>query len=265
MKDYFVYVHTTPSKKHYVGITCQPPVKRWGHGKNYKNNEHFYNAIQKYGWDNISHEVVAEGLSKEDASLLEMALIEKYNSHDPRFGYNLTTGGEHYEFSPNVITRLKKPKKISEAERAKMRERGRLSWSKNLKDQKLSPEAISKMAASKRGRKMSAEGKANLSISMHAHWEQAGGFSDEHREKLSIALKGRTYSKETLERMKASKQPDKNPRSRAVLQIQDNEVVARYPSARDAMRKTGVHYTSIVRVCNGTRGKTAGGFSWRYA
>ena len=35
------------------------PELRWGHnGYKYKDNNHFYRAIQKYGWDNIEHQVI---------------------------------------------------------------------------------------------------------------------------------------------------------------------------------------------------------------
>lgn len=49
-----VYVHTSPSGKKYVGVTSQYPNARWRNGKGYKSSPAFNNAIQKYGWDNIS-------------------------------------------------------------------------------------------------------------------------------------------------------------------------------------------------------------------
>lgn len=60
---YVVYKHTTPSGKVYVGITGQKPARRWQNGYGYKDNEHFYRAIRKYGWENIKHEIVCAGLS----------------------------------------------------------------------------------------------------------------------------------------------------------------------------------------------------------
>ena len=55
-----VYMHTnTINGKKYVGITSKEPTRRWkGNGSGYRNNEHFWNAIQKYGWDNFEHDVI---------------------------------------------------------------------------------------------------------------------------------------------------------------------------------------------------------------
>ena len=262
---YCVYMHTTPSGKRYIGITARPPEKRWGHGTGYKENSHFWNAIQKYSWEGIKHEVLASGLSKEDACQMEQKLIAEWGTHDPHKGYNLTKGGEHFEFNAETIERLKKPHTISEQGMEILRENGRVNANKYLKGRRTSREEIEKMRASKIGRKASPEARAHQSVSMKKHWAEAGGFSLEHREKLSKALKGRTYSDETLSRMKAAKTPEKNPRSRAVKQILDGREVSTYCSAREAMRQTGIDYTSIVRVCNGTKLKHAGGYEWRYA
>ena len=94
MDNYSVYKHTTPSGKVYIGITSKPVEKRWLNGRGYRRNEHFWNAIQKYGWDNIEHTVLASGLSKEEASEVEKMYISLFHSHEMKHGYNLTEGGE---------------------------------------------------------------------------------------------------------------------------------------------------------------------------
>ena len=93
-KEYIVYKHTTPNNKIYIGITCRKPQKRWENGKRYKNNIHFNNAIQKYGWNNIRHEILFEHLSKEEACKKEIELIAKYKSNKKEYGYNKSSGGE---------------------------------------------------------------------------------------------------------------------------------------------------------------------------
>lgn len=89
-----IYKHTSPSNKVYIGITSQPVEKRWGYGYGYQNNDHFWKAIQKYGWKNFKHEIIATELTKQQACNMEAELIAKYNSTNPRFGYNLSVGGE---------------------------------------------------------------------------------------------------------------------------------------------------------------------------
>lgn len=94
-KDFIVYMHKTPSNKIYIGITSQNKInRRWQNGYGYRNNKHFFNAILKYGWDNIKHEILYTGLSKEDACKIEIELISKYKSNLIKYGYNQTIGGE---------------------------------------------------------------------------------------------------------------------------------------------------------------------------
>ena len=92
---YTVYKHTSPSGKVYIGVTSLRPEERWGGGAKYVKNKHFNRAIKKYGWDNIKHEILFDGLSKEDAFKIEIELIKEYRSSEREFGYNLGTGGEH--------------------------------------------------------------------------------------------------------------------------------------------------------------------------
>lgn len=92
-KTYSVYVHTTPCGKRYVGMTRQKPVDRWLNGKGYQKQTLFYDAILKYGWDNIKHEVVRTGLSADEAGNIEALLIEKYHTDNPEYGYNTEKGG----------------------------------------------------------------------------------------------------------------------------------------------------------------------------
>ena len=91
---YSVYIHTTPSGKKYVGMTSNHVSKRWRGGSGYKYNEHFYRAIKKYGWDYIVHDVILDGLTKEEACFLEIKLIAKYDTTDSKCGYNNSSGGE---------------------------------------------------------------------------------------------------------------------------------------------------------------------------
>ena len=90
---FLVYKHTAPNKKVYIGITKQNTEKRWQNGNGYNTQSKFWKAIKKYGWDNITHEVVAENLTEKEACELEEKLIEEYKSTDSRYGYNIYPGG----------------------------------------------------------------------------------------------------------------------------------------------------------------------------
>ena len=100
-----VYKHTSPSGKVYIGITSTLPRKRWARGLGYRNQV-FYKAIEKYGWDNITHEIICQNVSEDCAVRLEKFLIAKYQSSDSRFGYNITGGGEVVHFTEDGKRRL---------------------------------------------------------------------------------------------------------------------------------------------------------------
>ena len=94
-RKYCVYMHQNKfDRKRYFGLTCQKPRDRWGNGSTYKNNKHFYNAIQRDGWPNFMHEIIATELIRSEAKQLEQKLIAEFNTTDPAFGYNKTRGGE---------------------------------------------------------------------------------------------------------------------------------------------------------------------------
>lgn len=82
-----VYMHTCPNDKKYIGITNREPKIRWARGNGYKK-QMFYNAIEKYGWDNIKHEIMAVVDTLEEAAKIETELIAKYNTADRKYGYN---------------------------------------------------------------------------------------------------------------------------------------------------------------------------------
>lgn len=103
-EKYCVYMHTFPNGKRYVGITSQKPERRWRNGKGYSCNKRLTNAIQKYGWDNIEHRILTDGLTADVAAALEIELIKEYSLMDETHGYNLAPGGDH----PNHSEQTKK-------------------------------------------------------------------------------------------------------------------------------------------------------------
>lgn len=119
-----VYRHTSPSGKAYIGVTSTKPKYRWSGGKGYRSCSAFNNAINKYGWDNIKHEVLKDNLSKEEAFAYEKELIAYYKSLN--ISYNIAAGGQGIIGVPKSkaqiehITSLWKNKQIPEVVRQKM-------------------------------------------------------------------------------------------------------------------------------------------------
>lgn len=113
-KTFCVYIHTnTANGKRYVGQTCQKnPTCRWHKdGSGYKSNDHFTNAIKKYGWDAFTHVIVISGLTLEEANLAESLLIEHFDTMNPANGYNKKDGGNNGFMSDEARERISRANK----------------------------------------------------------------------------------------------------------------------------------------------------------
>ena len=124
MNNYKVYIHKFPNGKAYIGITRQEPKIRWGGGNGYVRNEYMYRAIKKYGWENIEHIILFDGLSEEDACEIEKSLIKKYRTNEKEFGYNIESGGQCSNLAESTKQKLREAhigKSASEETREKMR------------------------------------------------------------------------------------------------------------------------------------------------
>ena len=93
-RRYKLYVHISPSNKRYYGITRLDVKKRWRSGGcGYRYQPYIWNAIQKYGWDNFTHEVLFDNLTEDEACLIEQCYIALYDTMDRTKGYNCSIGG----------------------------------------------------------------------------------------------------------------------------------------------------------------------------
>ena len=245
-----VYIHTSPSNKVYIGITSQDPLKRWGNGSNYKAHRYFYSAIQKYGWNNIKHEILFTNLTESEAKQREVELIAKYQSNNRNFGYNLTCGGDGVK---GYVQTEETRKRISQA----------------VKKRYSDPTVREKQSIRTRGENNPLYGKT---------------LSKEQKEKLRLSHLGKKrgpHSEKTKAKMSAAKVGKKNPHvgvsrsvecrekistanSKSVLQFTINgEFIQEYSSGKEAAIKTGTLTQSISSCCLG-KYKTANGFIWKF-
>ena len=102
MDNYKIYMHVNKNNnKKYIGQTKQTLKERWGSdGRRYKGQA-FYNAIQKYGWDNFEHILILDNLSHEEANYYEQYFIQQYQTTDKKFGYNVQKGGNTNTLNEN--------------------------------------------------------------------------------------------------------------------------------------------------------------------
>lgn len=159
--------------KRYVGITRQRPESRWGiNGNNYKNKcPHFWNAIQKYGWDNFDHMVVAQQLSKEGACTMEIELIKKYNTQDRNHGYNTMSGGT----APSIPEEVREKMSLS------------MMGNKNGLGHPCTEEKKRKISESQKGRRLTGEHREKLSRAKAGKHHRPP--SEETRRKISDSHK----------------------------------------------------------------------------
>lgn len=228
MNDYCVYKHTTPNGKVYIGITSQDVNKRWKSGKGYEGCTAFYRAILKYGWDNIKHEVLIDGLTEKEACALEVELIAEYDSSNPSNGYNMTSGGEHY--TPN--------------------DEWRRRASNSTKQYYAShPEARKKISENQIGRKASDQTKRKMSESRKNYLINHPGASFQ----CGNSFRGKKRSKENCEKLSLA--------NKVRVRCVDTGIV--FASVEDAALTIGVCRTSVSNVLTG-RSKTAGGYKFEY-
>lgn len=152
--NYCVYKHTSPSGKVYIGITCMKPETRWANGKGYRT-QMFYRAIQKYGWQNFEHQILFNGLSKDEAERKEVELISLYQSNDGEHGYNVDNGGCSCG-SHSEATRKKLSVNMIGDKRNKGRvhtEEARINMSKAHKGKRLDESAKRKISEFNKGKK----------------------------------------------------------------------------------------------------------------
>lgn len=178
-KVFYVYKHTSPSNKVYIGVTSQKnPENRWGKdGLGYSYNKHFLNAINKYGWYNFSHEILCVTVSVDTALQLEAYFISIYDSCNPGKGYNKVPNSiERASQFPHIARKISSSLKghiVSEETRRKISEatKGRKYSADIIRKRSetfkknLTPEIRYKMGSSSRGKKLTEEQKRKISES----------------------------------------------------------------------------------------------------
>lgn len=231
---YCLYCHTNKiNGKRYFGITSNIPDKRWSNGNGYKSSRHFNYAIQKYGWDSFSHDIVAKGLTKEQACELEKEFISMYRTTEHEFGYNISLGGQSGAYGVVQSEETKKKK------------------SQKLKGRIFTEEHREKLSKAAKGRVFTDEHKQKLRDA-----KKGTSLSEEHRRHISEANKGRKLSNETKEKIRESKR-------RAMRPVYCEETDTVYESVSEAARVLGVNSSNISATCRG-KFKHVGGYHVRY-
>lgn len=268
IKNCIVYCHISPSGKVYIGISHKTLEQRSGSGSNYYS-KYFKNAIKKYGWDNFKHITLIDKLSWEEACECEKYLISKYKTNNPKFGYNLTEGGEgcfgyhHTEISKQKISNHNKGKCVSKDTREKL--------SIKLKNYYKNNPEILKTNSENMKNKWKEISYRNKVINSHTGYIM----SDEQKEKIRKGNLGKTLSENSKkvlsEKVKLQHKKEKSlgikrkTNSKKVLQYDLNGNFLRdYESASEALKIMNVHLSTMCDCCRG-KNKTCKGYIFKYA
>lgn len=233
MNNYSVYLHRNKiNGKIYIGQTKQELEKRWMNGEGYSTSPRFYNAIQKYGWDNFDHIVLKSNLSQEEANRFEEQLIAQFNSQNEEFGYNIKAGGNNNTLSEETKRKIGLANSISLLGN---------TWSEEQK------EKMSKLFS----------GEGNPFYGKRHTKETKKKISDNRKGKTSGELHpmyGKHHLNESLIKMSENRQSKGGKR---VLCVNTGEI---FDCMMDAARWCGLtNSSSIGQVCNKTgKQKTAG-------
>lgn len=226
---YIVYLHVNKvNNKKYFGITSQNPLKRWNNGKNY-SSKYFKNSILKYGWENFNHFIIKEGLTKTEACLLEIKLINKYNTTDQQYGYNISLGGDCPARGMKHSKEFKKQQSVRSKNINWTLEK-RSNISKGLRNHYLMHESILK------GRPQSSE-----HIKARSEALRGRKLSVDTRDKISKTLGGRLFK---------------------ATNIETGEVIYSHNQTATA-KKLNVRRTGLRRCLNNEQ-KQTGGYKFEY-
>lgn len=205
--SYCVYMHTCPNGKKYIGITSIAPHRRWENGSGYAYNEHFHRAIQKYGWENIRHEILFDDLTREEAEQKEIELISLHKSNISEFGYNHSTGGEC------IAKGCKHTKEMNERQSKRARGENNPMFGKSR-----TSEEKHKISVNRKG---IYKGEEHYFFGQHHSEETARRISDSRKGKLTGAS---------------------NHKSKSVINLETGKI---YESARIAALSENVNYSTL--------------------
>lgn len=279
---YYIYCHTFPNGKRYVGITRTSPERRWGKGKNYSTCPLVDRAIQKYGWENIEHTVIDMAESTEEAESKEQYYISLFRSNEPEYGYNVLPGGN---VANNPLTDEMRYK-LGNGQRGKPRtEEDKYKISTGVRETFSRPESNGHL-----GMNHTEETRMKMSDSQAKRWSKDKSRRVEAAERMRQRMSEPKFRDEVLENLsKYRRKPgewvmpesakvklsdynrgkwlgDKSPCSKAVLQYDVNgNFIKRWVNASEIERAGIANRANVSKCCRGVpHVKTVGGFVWKF-
>jgi len=269
----FIYKLTFPSEKSYIGQTIRPIHERLKeHQLPSSNCVAVYNAIQKYGWENVKIDWYE--CPDEDLNFDEELLVEEMGTLAPG-GYNLMEGGGS-KGRPSEETKQKMSEALS-SEKNPMY--GKTGEKHHMFGNTLSDEHKQKISEAQSGEKNPMFGKEHAEISKQKMSEAKSGeknpmFGKEHTEKTKQKMSeaksgeknhmfGKEHTDESKKKISKALSGEKHHASKRVYQYTlDGTYVDSYGSSEEAARALGKTNGSNISMCARGKRKDAYGFKW---
>jgi len=237
-RNFLIYKHTAPNGKAYIGQTNNLHRRNVVH-RNTGGCRAFASAIKKYGWEAFSHEVLAEGLTLDEANALEVELIARHNTMSPN-GYNLKSGGKNGVPSPESIelsAAKRRGRKLSATQRERLSELGKAMPPERMKKLQEGAEAARERMKGRPhfnlGRKHGEQHRERTSQASRESWANR-----EYREKVIASRTGKTRSAETKAKQSEAARLRWEKRRAEGTNKEDPSVTARRAAAiREAWRR----------------------------
>lgn len=238
--------------KIYIGQTSKTIEWRFkGHVYNAKcgGQNYFYTAIRKYDKENFSIESLCSCQSKKNADRLEVMFIKKFDSMNPKIGYNMTVGGEGGLQTQEV--------------------RDKIALTKSGMDLRHTPEAKEKISAAMKIIAQSEEFKQRSSLSGKKN--KGRKMTPEQCLKISKGIQAISQTEEFKAKARYARSQVKNPKGPPKRNIPHNrigcykiciktgEVLFRYKSYLEA-HKDG--FLKVDRFINNKEDKFHKGYFW---
>ena len=233
---YKIYAHINKlNGKMYIGQTKQELEQRWRNGEGYKKSPRFYNAIQKYGWDNFEHVVFATGLSLDLANLLEEFFIRKYDTTNDEIGYNIAFGGDNKIIPQESIQKMLQVKKAN---------RHNYDFLKEVHQYDMDGNYLNTYDSYREASRQTNVGRAGIAKCCKGDAKSAGGF---------------LWSNDKVDNIKY----DSMKQQQVDRFTKDAVYVDSFLTAKVAEKELGISSSAIYACCNG-RLKSVCGFIWRF-
>jgi len=238
-----IYRLLFPSGKSYIGQSMGLEARLKTYSAHHcKSQVALYNALSKYGFDNVTVEILysCEKIThgKFMLNILEKHAIKKYNSLYPG-GYNLTTGGDSFTFSDAT----KEKQRISAKNKPPIKDSTRL-----------------KLSISNKNKVRSAESRRNISLGKMGY-----KCSEEHKRNMSKARLGTSRLTESIEKQKETFRLKMDNKEIFCYGI-DKIFICKYKNAYEARINKPIKKSEMIHACcrHPDKKKKCGGYRWSW-